>query len=151
MAHPRPLTIAMSHKPSAMITRRDFLSTALFAPASLLAQGAATRHLGNIALGDAAGFTAGRLNRLIGTGLSARLSTDLSKVTAADAIATDKFFVRTAAPQKLPAKIAPDSWAIDIGGVAESLPRVTAASLETLRPRTGRYLLECLGNSDPSA
>src|SRR5262245_34514952 len=141
---------AMSHKPSAMITRREFLSTSLLVPASLLAQAGEARRLGDVPLGDPAGFAAGRLERLIGRGLSARLSTDLSKINSPDPIATDRFFVRTAAPQKLPETIDPNAWTIEIAGLAESPPRVTAASLDKFTPHNGRYLLECSGNSDPS-
>src|SRR5262245_12975861 len=140
-----------SHEPSAMITRREFLSAALLVRASVLGQSGDVRRLGDVPLADPSGFTAQRLERLIGRGLSARLSTDLSKITTADATATDKFFVRTAAPETLPEKVDPNAWAIDIGGLAESPPRVTAASLDSLTPHTGRYLLECSGNSDPSA
>ena len=119
--------------------------------AAYLPQTPDLKHLGNVPLGDPSGAAARRLERLIGRGLSARLSTDLSKITEADAVATDRFFVRTAAPQKLPDKVEPNAWTIDIGGLAESVPRVTAASLETLTRRSGRYLLECSGNSDPSS
>jgi DMSO/TMAO reductase YedYZ molybdopterin-dependent catalytic subunit len=132
-----------------MITRRGFLNAALVGPAASLLQTAELKHIANVPLADP-GLTRGRLERLIGRGLSARLSTDLSKITAADAVGTDRFFVRTTAPQNLPEKIEPSSWAIDIGGMADS-PRVTAATLEALTPRSGRYLLECSGNSDPSA
>jgi DMSO/TMAO reductase YedYZ molybdopterin-dependent catalytic subunit len=134
-----------------MITRREFLSAALLVPASVLGQSGDVRRLGDVPLADPA-FMAGRLERLTGRGLSARLSTDLSKITTATAaVATDRFFVRTAAPQKLPETIQANAWTIDIGGAAESPPQVTAATLETLTPHNGRYLLECSGNSDPSS
>jgi DMSO/TMAO reductase YedYZ molybdopterin-dependent catalytic subunit len=133
------------------ITRREFLSTAALIPASFLVQSSDLKRLGEVPLGDPAAFAVGRLERVIGRGLSARLSTDLSKITTiTDPIPTDRFFLRTAAPQKLPETIQPNAWTIDIGGVAESPPRVTAATLETLTPHNGRYLLECSGNSDPS-
>src|SRR5215510_7521049 len=132
-------------------TRREFVTAALVSPAASLLQTAESKYITDVPLGDPSGSTARRLGRLIGRGLSARLSTDLSKIVSTDALATDTFFVRTAAPQRLPERIERDRWAIEIGGVAESPPRVTAASLETLTPHTGRYLLECSGNSDPSA
>ena len=133
------------------ITRREFLNAAagLVPAATYFEQTPDLKHLGNIPLAPP-GVTRRPLERLVGSGLSARLSTDLSKIVSADALATDTFFVRTAAPQRLPERIERDRWAIEIGGVAESPPRVTAASLETLTPHTGRYLLECSGNSDPS-
>src|SRR5262245_61463819 len=133
-----------------MMTRREFLAATLVAPATFASQTSDVRYIGDVALRGPAGG-ARTLERLIGRSLSARLSTDLSKITATDAISTDRFFVRTAEPQKLPEKIDPNAWAIEIGGLAESMPRATAASLATLTPRTGRYLLECSGNSDPSS
>src|SRR5215468_2447274 len=132
-------------------TRREFVTAALVSPAAALLQTADSKYIANVPLGDPSGSTAPRLERLIGRGLSARLSTDLSKIVSIDALATDTFFVRTEAPQKLPAKIEPDSWAIDVDSGAKSPPRITAATLDSLTPRSGRYLLECSGNSDPSA
>src|SRR5206468_12444563 len=104
---------------------------------------------GTVLLGKPAGIPATPLNRLLGTGLGARLFTDLSTLPAADAnpTRTDHFFVRTACPASLPD---PSSWTIELGGLVESPARLSVASLQRLATARGRYLLECSGNSDPA-
>jgi DMSO/TMAO reductase YedYZ molybdopterin-dependent catalytic subunit len=55
--------------------------------------------------------------------------------------------VRTAAPASLSDAA---SWAIDIGGLVASPARVSLASIAAQNMSSGRYLLECSGNSDPA-
>ena len=102
-------------------------------------------------LGNPSGLPATPLNRLLGSGLSARLFTDLSTLApgAADVSATpvDRFFVRTACPASLPE---PASWTIEIAGLVESPSRVSVASLQSFASASGRFLLECSGNTDPA-
>jgi DMSO/TMAO reductase YedYZ molybdopterin-dependent catalytic subunit len=134
------------------VGRRDFLAAALVAPAAAFArQNPAARLIGTIPLGNPSGLPATPLNRLLGSGLSARLFTDLSTLSpgAADAHATpvDRFFVRTACPASLPE---PASWTLEITGLVESPSRVSLASLQSLASVSGRYLLECSGNTDPA-
>ena len=102
-------------------------------------------------LGNPNGLPATPVNRLLGSGLSARLFTDLSTLApgAADVNATpvDRFFVRTACPASLPE---PASWTIEIAGLVESPSRVSVASLQSFASASGRFLLECSGNTDPA-
>jgi DMSO/TMAO reductase YedYZ molybdopterin-dependent catalytic subunit len=135
-----------------VIGRREFLAAALLAPtAGLARQPPGARLVGTVPLGNPAGLSATPLNRLLGTGLGARLFTDLSAVTPGTADAevtpTDRFFVRTARPASLPE---PASWSIEVAGFVESPARVSLASVQSLATRSGRYLLECSGNSDPA-
>jgi DMSO/TMAO reductase YedYZ molybdopterin-dependent catalytic subunit len=135
------------------LSRREFLAAALV-PAALRFQGPSdARLLGTIALGNPAGRPATPLGRLLGSGLSARQFFDLATLqtdSVQQPVATDRFFIRTAAPSSLPA--APDAreWTIDVGGLVQTPARVTLASLEPKVGRRGRYLLECSGNSDPA-
>jgi DMSO/TMAO reductase YedYZ molybdopterin-dependent catalytic subunit len=122
------------------------------APAAAFArQNPAARLIGTMPLGNPSGLPATPLNRLLGSGLSARLFTDLSTLSpgAADVNATpvDRFFVRTACPASLPE---PAAWTIEIAGLVESPSRVSVASLQSFASASGRYLLECSGNTDPA-
>lgn len=138
---------------SVNITRRQFLAAAALLPpaAAFAQQNPGARLLGLVPLGAPDGVPTTPLGRLLGSGLSARLFTDLSTLsaTAADTLVTptDRFFVRTAAPTSLPDAA---SWAIDVGGLVESPARITLASLEQQATSRGRYLLECSGNTDPA-
>ncbi len=91
------------------------------------------------------------MNRLLGRGLSARRFTDLSTITPdsteAATTPTDSFFVRTACPAPLPD---PATWTIDVGGLVDSPVRLSLASLQPVAVQSGRYLLECSGNTDPA-
>ena len=59
------------------VTRRDFLSAALLAPAAFAFQSGA-RLIGTVALGNPGGAPVPSFGRLLGSGLDARLFTDLS-------------------------------------------------------------------------
>jgi DMSO/TMAO reductase YedYZ molybdopterin-dependent catalytic subunit len=136
-------------------SRRRFLELAslvAFTPITgALARAQDARLIGTVPLGNPSGLPATPLNRLLGSGLSARLFTDLSTLSpgAADVRTTpvDRFFVRTACPASLPD---PASWTLEIAGLVESPSRVSLASLHSLASVSGRYLLECSGNTDPA-
>jgi len=133
------------------LRRRDFLSTALLLPA-LARQTSEARLIGTVPL-VAPGPNAPPFGRLLGAGLDARLFTDLSTLTAprtshvAPRTSTDQFFVRTAAPKALAAA---DVWSLQVGGLVQSPAALTLRDLDPLATASGRYLLECSGNSDPS-
>jgi DMSO/TMAO reductase YedYZ molybdopterin-dependent catalytic subunit len=67
--------------------------------------------------------------------------------TSADAPRTpvDAFFVRTAAPAALPT-----AWSLTLAGLVQAPASLTLRDLEPLISTSGRYLMECSGNSDPS-
>jgi DMSO/TMAO reductase YedYZ molybdopterin-dependent catalytic subunit len=137
---------------SALIDRRTFLAAALCAPAAGIArQLPGARLVATVPLGNPAGVSTAPLNRLLGSGLGARLFTDLSTVTPDGADAkttpTDRFFIRTARPSSLPD---PASWSIEVAGLVASPSRISLASLQSLPARSGRVVLECSGNTDPA-
>ena len=128
------------------LTRRDFLSAAILAPAAFAFQRDA-RLLGTVPL-VAPGAQPPPFGRLLGTGLDARLFTDLSVIrNPQPAIRNDEFFVRTAVPRTLPPT---DAWRVRVGGLVQSPFDLGARELAALTAPGGRYLLECSGNSDPS-
>lgn len=79
--------------------------------------------------------------RLLGSGLDARLFTDLAMLSPDKPdtllVPTDRFYVRTAATSDLRAP-APGAALPDLQG------------MDAKRVRVGPYLMECAGNSDPS-
>ena len=131
-----------------MISRRDFLSTALFASAVGRLQPPSGGRLVDVVSFGSPGAPTTPLNRLLGAGLDARLFTDLSGI-AADSLVTptDRFFVRTATPATLPE---PGAWTIDFGGLIEPSPPLTMTALDGLGRGSGRFLIECAGNADPN-
>lgn len=98
----------------------------------------------------------GRLDRrptppvhaLLGTGLDARQFTDLSDLSSETPLTpTERFYVRTAAPQTLPD---PSAWRMLLAGGGQS---ERALSIQELRDRAqpmGMHVLECAGNNDPA-
>jgi DMSO/TMAO reductase YedYZ molybdopterin-dependent catalytic subunit len=94
----------------------------------------------------APGVSAPPFGRLLGDGLDARLFTNLSAVrNPQSAIRNEEFFVRTAAPKALPA-----AWSLTVAGLVQAPASLTLRDLEPLISTSGRYLMECSGNSDPS-
>lgn len=85
---------------------------------------------------------------LIGRGLDARLVTDLSALSP-DALVTpnERFFIRTAAPDRLEAS---PSWRIRVTGLVRHSIDLTIEALERDVETAGPYLIECAGNSDPA-
>ena len=151
-------------------SRREFLATALLWPAALrqAARGGDARHVGDVALGTP-GVVAPPYGRLVGEGLDARLFTDLSDLgnpqsatnpqstirnqsgirnpQSAMRTPTDRFFVRTAAPPRLPRA---DAWTIRVGGPGTPPADVSLRDLEPAIGPPARVLLECSGNADPT-
>jgi len=134
------------------LSRRQFLSTLLASP--LVSQSSDEHFLASLPLGGPRGGARTPLERLLSRGLNARLFTDLSTISKDDprsqVIAPERFFVRTAAPASLPAHLDASRWTIAIGGLVQSPSEMSVTSLETFGARSGRYLLECSGNTDPA-
>ena len=142
------------------LSRRDFLSAALLAPAVFWQQTSTARFIGTVPL-TAPGVTPPPFGRLLGDGLDARLFTDLSALGAKSTIesairnpqsamltAADRFFVRTASPRALPPS---ESWAVRIEGLGREPVTLSLRDLEPLVSSTGRVLIECSGNADQSS
>jgi DMSO/TMAO reductase YedYZ molybdopterin-dependent catalytic subunit len=132
------------------LSRRDFLAAALLAPAAFARQAqSGARFISLVALGNPGGLQTPPFGRLLGSGLDARLFTDLSQLSADNPASlvtpNDRFFVRTAVPSAL-ARTAP--WTIRVGGLVEAPVDVALAALEPLARPGGRYLIECSGNAD---
>src|SRR5262245_23695770 len=85
------------------LTRREFLLATLAPVIARLQAPAGGQLLGTIPFG-APGARLAPLNRLLGSGLDARLFTDLSTVSLQSDLVTpnDRFYVRTATPDNLP-------------------------------------------------
>ena len=132
------------------ITRREFLLDAALAPALARLQPPADgRLLGTVPFG-APGGRRTPLNQLLGSGLDARLFTDLTTLGNPQSgliTPNERFYVRTAAPGNLRPRQQPPSLP---GGT--EVAGIDFARLErTPGPvRVGPYLMECAGNSDPA-
>jgi DMSO/TMAO reductase YedYZ molybdopterin-dependent catalytic subunit len=130
------------------VTRRDFLAAALLTPAALAFQRGA-RFIATVPLGNPGGRPAPPFGRLLGSGLDARLFTDLSPLSAGEPASlvtpNDRFFVRTAVPSTLPGTA---SWTIRVGGLVHAPVDLPLPALEPLAGPGGRYLIECSGNAD---
>ena len=126
------------------LNRRDFLSATLLLP-TLARQTSESRLIGDVPL-VAPVVSAPPFGRLLGDGLDARLFTDLSAVrNSQSAIRNEEFFVRTAAPKALPA-----AWSLTVSGLVQAPASLALRDLEPLVSTSGRFLMECSGNSDPS-
>jgi DMSO/TMAO reductase YedYZ molybdopterin-dependent catalytic subunit len=141
------------------LNRRDFLSAALLAPAAFALQRDA-RLISAMPLGNPGGFPTPPFGRLLGSGLDARLFTDLSQLgetagrpqsalrspqSAMIVTPNDRFFVRTAFPSTLART---DPWTIQLGGLVQTPIELNLRDLESLIAPGGRYLIECSGNAD---
>ncbi len=112
-------------------TRREFLidsasAAAAFLPAAFSQQAlSGSRLIGTVPLGNPGGFTTPPFGRLLGSGLDARLFTDLSVLAAERpqtlVTPTDRFFVRTACPAIIERT---DHWTIALGGRVRSAAQV---------------------------
>jgi len=129
--------------------RRDFLAAALLFPA--LRQPASARYTGTLPLGNPSGLRTAPLGELLGSGLSARLFTDLSTLPPDDprtlVTSNEKFFVRTAPPRALPDA---GRWTIAMGGLVESAAALPLASARGEARPFGPFVMECSGNADPA-
>jgi DMSO/TMAO reductase YedYZ molybdopterin-dependent catalytic subunit len=85
------------------------------------------------------------LETLVGSGIDARLFTDLSTLTGeSPVIPNNRFYVRTACPVAVPDV---QEWSIRLGGLVRNLSVVSLASVRNaIRPQ-GTCLLECSGNT----
>ncbi len=139
------------------LTRRDFLSAALVTPAFLRQLASGDRLIATVPLGTP-GVTAPPFGRLLGSGLDARLFTDLSQLgnpqsqsalrapqSAMPVTPSDRFFVRTAVP---PALSSTEPWSISLGGLVQTPLDLNRRDLDPLVTASGRYLIECSGNAD---
>jgi DMSO/TMAO reductase YedYZ molybdopterin-dependent catalytic subunit len=131
------------------VTRREFTASS-FAPLLLaLRQGRAPQTAGADArLIRTVPFDLPRdaapLEQLLGSGLDARLFTDLASLDAAQPVTpAPKFFIRTAASPRLP--VAP--WKLQIGGLANAPPSFGIDELARMATPAGTHLLECAGNA----
>lgn len=139
------------------VTRRRFLAAssagaaAWLSPLAQLAgqqPPAGDRLIRTLPLGDPLRSGNPPLNRLLGSGLDARLFTDLSALTEAELITpNDRFFVRTACP---PQADAVRSWTVPFGGRVRRPQRIQATALSSLVQPMGTHVLECAGNTDPN-
>jgi DMSO/TMAO reductase YedYZ molybdopterin-dependent catalytic subunit len=138
-----------------LLTRRDFLSAALLAPAAFAMQRDA-RFISTMPLGNSGGSPTPTFARLLGSGLDARLFTDLSLLgDPQSAILSpqsrtlvtpnDRFFVRTAFPSTLQQT---DPWSVRVGGLVQTPAELDLRDLDRLAAPGGRALMECSGNAD---
>jgi DMSO/TMAO reductase YedYZ molybdopterin-dependent catalytic subunit len=132
------------------VKRRDFLAASLLAPAAFrrLTQSGGARFISVVALGNPGGAPVPPFGRLLGSGLDARLFTDLSLLAhdKPDTLLTptERFFVRTASPSAIART---DVWAIHTAGVTAPAD-LPLRELAAIPAASGRYLLECSGNVD---
>jgi DMSO/TMAO reductase YedYZ molybdopterin-dependent catalytic subunit len=140
-----------------LLTRRDFLSAALLAPAAFAMQRDA-RFLSTMPLGNPGGSPTPPFARRLGSGLDARLFTDLSLLgnpqseilspqSGTLVTPNDRFFVRTAFPSTLQHT---DPWSIRVGGLVQTPTELDLRDLDRLAAPGGRVLTECSGNADQS-
>ena len=137
------------------MTRREFLASALVAPAALLQSSA--RFISTLPLVNPAGGPTPPLERLLGSSLDARLFADLSTLARDKpeslVIPNSRFYVRTAAPGALDDRMraaAGGNWTIPVGGGTAASQGVDRAALERMSTRAGPWLMECAGNADPA-
>jgi DMSO/TMAO reductase YedYZ molybdopterin-dependent catalytic subunit len=139
------------------VTRRDFLTAAasiLSSGIPLLATQPSPRSQAGLRLLGTVPFTAAKepgappLGRLLGSGLDARLFTDLSAIDRdSPTTPNSRFFVRTAAPSTLE-RTRP--WPVEIAGLLARPQRLNLESLEGSIVPAGTHIIECAGNAHPA-
>jgi DMSO/TMAO reductase YedYZ molybdopterin-dependent catalytic subunit len=141
------------------ISRRRFLAASGGLGTSLLAALArpaetaqprrrAGRFVRTLTLGDGPGSNRPPLNQLVGSGLDARLFTDLSGLAAGAMITpNDHFYVRTECPI---GAAAIHEWMLALGGDVRRPQTLRFDTLERLVSPMGTHLLECAGNTNPN-
>jgi DMSO/TMAO reductase YedYZ molybdopterin-dependent catalytic subunit len=83
----------------------------------------------------------------IGSGLDARLYTDLSGLNAGTIVTpAAKFFVRTSAPDLRDERRAP--WTIRVNGLVQQPLGITADEIDRLARPAGPFVTECAGNTN---
>src|SRR5439155_26808613 len=105
------------------------------------------RLLGTLPLGGQGAQPAPPFGHLLGSGLDARLFTDLSTLTP-DTLVTpaDRFFIRTTCPPR----VSGASWRIELGGLVGTPRTVPVDSLGDLVRPMGTHVIECAGNANPT-
>jgi DMSO/TMAO reductase YedYZ molybdopterin-dependent catalytic subunit len=84
------------------------------------------------------------LNSVIGTGLDARLYTDLSAFTRERSVTpTKEFYIRTSASELLNDK----PWSIQVRGLVEQPMELSLDELKSSAKPMGLHLMECSGNA----
>jgi DMSO/TMAO reductase YedYZ molybdopterin-dependent catalytic subunit len=87
---------------------------------------------------------------LIGSGLDARLYTDLSSLTPGTLVTpVGRFFIRTGWPDLLEPPGPGTPWKISIGGLVKRPLEISLPDLDPFVEERGPYLMECAGNNDP--
>ncbi len=137
------------------IDRRDFLKVGGLAwlasrspPPVRQSPLAGGRLLGTLPLDGEGSAHAPPFGRVLGTGLDARLFTDLSPLTPDTLIIpNERFFIRTTCPPALPAA---GPWTITFGGLVRTPREVTLDSLRSLVRPMGTCVNECAGNNNPT-
>jgi len=85
------------------------------------------------------------LDTVIGTGLDARLYSDLSTLTPEQLVTPiEKFYVRTTASELLDAA---KPWAFKVGGLVQEPVTLTLEDLQKSAKPMGMHLMECSGNA----
>jgi len=135
------------------IDRRDFLrigGLALLMPVGPLVRQSALaggRLLGTLPLVGQGSPPAPPFGQVLGTGLDARLFTDLSTLTPETLVTpNEQFFIRTTCPPK----VSGASWTIDVGGLVRTPRAVAVDSLSDLVRPMGTHVIECAGNTNPT-
>jgi DMSO/TMAO reductase YedYZ molybdopterin-dependent catalytic subunit len=131
--------------------RRDFLKVGwlaslgpMFARQTGLAGG---RLLGTLPLGGQGAQSAPPFGQILGSGLDARLFTDLSTLTPETLVTpTERFFIRTTYPPN----VSGASWRIEIGGLVRTPRTLAIDSLGDLVRPMGTHVIECAGNTNPT-
>jgi DMSO/TMAO reductase YedYZ molybdopterin-dependent catalytic subunit len=135
-------------------TRREFIWLTLAGGLSLTkAAGAQSQDpfAGGVMIGtrplSGRGAPVNPLGTLFGTGLDARLLTDLSTLTA-DTLITpnEQFFIRTSYPDLLDQS---RPWTLTLGGLVRRPVTITLDDLARHTAAMGTHLLECAGNNNP--
>jgi DMSO/TMAO reductase YedYZ molybdopterin-dependent catalytic subunit len=84
------------------------------------------------------------MDEAVGAELDGRLVTDLSSLTAENAVTpTEKFYIRTRASKLLDTS---KPWSIRLGGLVEKPIAMTADRLRRMARPMGTHLMECAGN-----
>ena len=85
------------------------------------------------------------LNRIVGSGLDARLFSDLSTLSPEQGITpVEKFYVRTAASDLLDPS---EPWTIRVSGLVEQPLSLAVEELNKIAKPMGLHLMECSGNA----
>jgi len=88
------------------------------------------------------------MHTLLGAGLDGRQFTDLSTLSSETLLTpTARFYIRTAAPSRLPEA---SRWLVTMGGGGRAEHALRLDELQAQARPMGVHLLECAGNNDPA-